>query len=57
MLETQYHIPVGNIEEYNKHTLGWTGCNGIIPGMKMCPTKGDPRANYSRLRPVRPAEA
>jgi hypothetical protein len=42
LLENQYHIPTGNIEEYNKHTWGWTGCSGIIPGMKMCLSKGDP---------------
>ncbi|EPS45982.1 hypothetical protein H072_63 [Dactylellina haptotyla CBS 200.50] len=35
-------LTVANLESFNKQTWGWTGCNNLLAGVKMCLSTGNP---------------
>lgn len=41
-LANKYHVTEKKIEEFNKHTWGWTGCRHLMEGQKICLSKGKP---------------
>ncbi|KAF3160006.1 hypothetical protein TWF788_003433 [Orbilia oligospora] len=35
-------LTVANLETFNKQTWGWTGCNNLLAGIRMCLSTGNP---------------
>jgi chitinase len=42
-IKTEYGITTQDIYDYNKETWAWAGCDGILPGQRICVGPGTPR--------------
>ncbi|KAH8429504.1 uncharacterized protein LDX57_007166 [Aspergillus melleus] len=41
-IAAEYSLSVSDLEDFNKGTWGWAGCNNLMLGTKMCLSKGSP---------------